>query len=94
MKSSDTEALEPANVPCATACTMKVPLRLVVPCPEIIAPEGSIWADPDDTVYVVPAIVRLPLAIDRVYPCESFPVTLKVKAPDAVPLVLELPMAR
>jgi hypothetical protein len=92
VKSSDTDALEPTNVPCATARTMNCPVGLVVPCPDIIAPVRSIWADPDDIVYVVPAMVRLPLVSDRVYPCESFPVTVKVRVPEAVPLVLELLM--
>ena len=69
MKSSDTDALEPTKVPCAIACTMNSPVGLVVPCPDIVVPVGSIWADPDDIMYVVPAMVRLPLASDRVYPC-------------------------
>ncbi len=90
VKSSDTDALEPANVPCAIACTMNCPVGLVVPCPDIVVPVGSIWADPDDIVYVVLVMLRLPLVIDSVYPCESFPVTVKVRVPEAVPLVLEL----
>jgi hypothetical protein len=93
-KSSDTDAFEPTNVPCAIACTMNSPVGLVVPCPDIVAPVGPIWADPDDIVYVVPAMVRLPLVSDRVYPSESFPVTVKVMVPEAVPLVLEVPMVR
>jgi hypothetical protein len=68
VKSSDTDALEPTKVPCAIACTMNCPVGLVVPCPDIVVAEGSIWADPDDIVYVVPAMVRLPLVSDRVYP--------------------------
>jgi len=88
VKSSDTDALEPTNVPCAIACTMNCPVGLVVPCPDIITPVGSICADPDDIVYVVPAMLRLPLVIEKVYPCESFPVTVKVRVPEVVPLVL------
>jgi hypothetical protein len=39
-------------------------------------------------------MVRLPLVSDRVYPSESFPVTVKVRVPEAVPLVLGLPTTK
>ncbi len=94
VRSSDTDPLEPANVPWAVACTMNCPVGLVVPWPDIVVAPRFIWADPDEILYVVPATVRLPPLSDRVYPCVSSPVTVKVTVPEAVPFVLELPTVR
>ena len=47
-----------------------------------------IWAEPDETVYVVPSTVKVPLVRESMYPCESFPVTVKVRVPDAVPFLV------
>jgi len=56
----------PTNVPWADACRMNSPVGVVVPCPDIVMPEGSNCPDPDATVYVVPATVKLPLLVERV----------------------------
>ena len=57
----------------------------------MVAAPRPIWAVPDETVYVVPATVRLPLLIESVYPAASLPVTVNVSVPEAVPLVLGVP---
>jgi hypothetical protein len=54
--------------------------------------EGPVCAVPAEMVYVVPATTMLPLVIERVYPLLSFDVTVKVIAPEAVPLSLVDPM--
>jgi len=53
---------------------------------------GPVCAVPDETVYVVPPTTRLPLVIESVYPPVSLEVTVKVIVPDAVPLLLGVPM--
>ena len=50
VKSSDIDVLVLTNVPCADACRMNEPLGPAVPCPVIVVPNGSIWADPDSIV--------------------------------------------
>ena len=62
-----------------------------MPCPDIASARGPVCAEPDEMVYVVPPTTMLPLVMDRVYPSDSFEVTVKVTLPDAVPLLLGVP---
>jgi len=65
-----------------------------VPCPDITLAKGPVCAVPDEMVYVVPPTTTLPLVMERVYPSDSFEVTVKVKVPDAVPLFSRVPTTK
>jgi len=71
-----------------------VPVGVVDPCPTIVSAKGPICAVPEEMVYVVPPTTMLPLVIERVYPCESFEVTVKVIVPEAVPLFVGVPTSK
>ena len=63
-----------------------------MPCPDMRSALGPVCAVPDEMVYVVPPTTRVPLLIESVYPSVSLAVTVNVMVPDAVPLLLGVPM--
>lgn len=93
-RSRDIVALEPAKLPWASAWTMNCPAGVVAPCPVRVVAAGSVCADPDEMVYVVPSTTTLPWVIESVYPDASLPVTVKVTLPDAVPVSLASPTTK
>lgn len=94
LKSRDIEPVVPAKLPIARAWNRNVPVGVVAPWPVIWSANVPICAEPEETVYVAPLTVRLPLVSESVYPCESFAVAVKVSVPEAVPLLLGVPITK
>ena len=91
LKSRCRSPVVPAKLPIAKPCSRNWPVGVVVPCPAIVLARGPVCAEPDEMVYVVPPTTMSPPVMDRVYPSDSFEVTVKVTPPDAVPLSLVVP---